>query len=642
MINHPFQYFHKTIFSVLFFVLIVFKTYSQNTGIGAAAFVPNASSMLEVQSGAGGNRGFLPPRVTDAQRTAMNPLPAAAQGLIVYQTNTVGASLEGLYYNISTTAVPNWIRVAAGGDWYLTGNVGTIPGVAAGQNFIGTTDVQDFVIATNTVERVRILSTGFAQLSSLAGAVNVGTGNSIVIADAVGQLGKYTTTLPPAGTTLELWYRPGGAQYIQPVSNNFVRVYDGVLGLPYGIYYDGGTQVVGGYFRTTDAAAPTTVAVEGFSDVTGNQTYGYLGYNGAFTFGVAPQSPQTISGMAVYGVVDDPTRASVFARTTANASVAAQIDYSNVWIGSYNYIDDISAAYAARPSTYAQLNNAVSHGFTNYPANRAIEIYNGGGNPGYGIGADGEAWTAAMDGEGVYGYYNGTGGTRRAGGYFFSTDGVFTNNTAVAEELTNSKVTGVGVVAEIIPTPTHGRVRMTCSESPEYWYNDYGTVQLLNGHSHVNLDPILADIIIVDAQNPIKVFPQANILNCNGLAVLNKSATGFDLVEVSGGTSSGEVDYQIVAKPKTNYGEGRFAYVAGPLLKYEQDPPSAKAANQVDWSNIYRWPADWDVYGYDVEAHTGIGDVILGGSHGGKIKLGDGKYGDGLPSDKNGLKVSSH
>src|SRR5690348_11937310 len=118
MKNYLLRSFHKTIFSVFFLLFIATTSYSQNGGIGSAAFVPNASSMFEIQSG--GNKGFLPPRVTDVQRTAMNPLPAAAQGLIVYQTNTAGASLEGLYYNTSLTTTPNWVYLSGGG-WALSG-----------------------------------------------------------------------------------------------------------------------------------------------------------------------------------------------------------------------------------------------------------------------------------------------------------------------------------------------------------------------------------------------------------------------------------------------------------------------------------------------------------------------------------------
>lgn len=629
--------FHKTIFSITFFLLIVLNVYSQNGGIGSAAFVPNASSMFEIQSGAAGNKGFLPPRVTDAQRAAMNPLPAAAQGLIVYQTNTVGSSLEGLYYNTSVTTTPNWAYVSSGG-WALSGNAGTTPGVAVGQNFLGTTDSKEFIIATNSLEAVRVLNNQFVMIKTLGGIVDVGSGTAIVTADASGMLGKYIANMPPTGT-LELWFRPVGASYIQPMSNLNIRVYDTAPAQPYGVYYDGGTNTVGGYFRTTSNIAGTT-AVQGFSDVSGQQQYGYLGYNGPITVGGS-----TIGGASVYGFTDDPNSTAVYGRTQTNATVAAVLGYSSIWIPGYFYGDDASATFATRPGLYGQLVTSISKaGY--HSAVRGYSIYNGGGNPGFATGGNFTAVGTNLggptteDGQGVYGIYAGTGATRRAGGYFYATDGVFANYAFVGEELLARKITGVGAVSEIIPTPTHGRIMLTCPESPEYWYTDYGTVNLVNGHAHVDLDPILRDIVMINAASPLRVFPQVNIPNCNGVAILNKTASGFDIVEVNNGTSSGEVDYQIVAKPKTNYGEGRFAQAPGPLLKTDQDPVQARAANQPDWTGIYRWPADWDAYGYSVEEKTAIGDVIIGGPNAGKVKIAEGKYAAGLPANNNDSKLT--
>jgi hypothetical protein len=60
--------------------------------IGKGAALPVASAQLEVVSS---TRGFLPPRMTEAQRLAIG---TPAVGLIVYQTNVV----EGLYINKST------------------------------------------------------------------------------------------------------------------------------------------------------------------------------------------------------------------------------------------------------------------------------------------------------------------------------------------------------------------------------------------------------------------------------------------------------------------------------------------------------------------------------------------------------------
>src|SRR5437773_432276 len=75
---------------------------AQNIAINTTGAAANSSAGLDINFT---NKGLLIPRVTNAQRTAMNPLPAAAQGLLVYQTD--GA--EGFYYNTSTSTTPNWI-----------------------------------------------------------------------------------------------------------------------------------------------------------------------------------------------------------------------------------------------------------------------------------------------------------------------------------------------------------------------------------------------------------------------------------------------------------------------------------------------------------------------------------------------------
>ncbi len=44
--------------------------------------------------------------------------------------------------------------------WSLFGNTGTVPGTGANQNFLGTRDNTNFIIATNVVERMRVLGVG--------------------------------------------------------------------------------------------------------------------------------------------------------------------------------------------------------------------------------------------------------------------------------------------------------------------------------------------------------------------------------------------------------------------------------------------------------------------------------------------------
>ena len=181
---------------------------------------------------------------------------------------------------------------------------------------------------------------------------------------------------------------------------------------------------------------------------------------------------------------------------------------------------------------------------------------------------------------------------------------------------------------------TAEEITLTCPESPEYWYQDYGTVEMINGKAHVDLDEILADIIVVDENNPIRTFftPQ-DMLYFNGAAVVNQTKTGFDIVELNGGSHSGKIQYQIIVKPKTSFGEGRFAQAPGPsYLKPENEPKAAKAKNQInDGKHIYKWPADHVVYKYNPEDFLPVGEIIPAGSNTGKTKLGNGKYSNGIP-----------
>ncbi len=327
---------------------------------------------------------------------------------------------------------------------------------------------------------------------------------------------------------------------------------------------------------------------------------GFLGYQNTINLGTFGTTP----GAVMFSEEGTASVNPSFIAVTRNpASYAANIAFSDVWIAGYFGTDNASASFNP-PAIYGQLNvtngtlpgfQIASRGFMNRGATA--------GNPGYSVGVQGLANSQNQDGFGLMGitFCNNV-AAANAGGYFEANNYAGTTNYAfsyVANAGLNRKIAGSGTVSEIIPTPNHGRITLTCPESPEYWYQDYGSVKMVNGFAHVDLDPILADIIMVDQDHPIRVFTTpVDMPNFKGVTVTNRTANGFDLVELNGGNSTGWIDYQIVVKPKTNFGEGRFPQAPGPA-GLKEDPLAAKARNQPDRSKVFRWPSDNVVYGYD-------------------------------------------
>lgn len=386
----------------------------------------------------------------------------------------------------------------------------------------------------------------------------------------------------------------------------------------------------------TTATAPGTQKLE-VSSGSGDAIYGHstniggwVGYESNFSFGIPAQN---LSGTGIYSTTAAAGYTAHFASTSGSATVPASINYSNVWHASYNLVDNASTTFNPNAS-YNQLTVSNSTLSGNQIALRGWNDRGTvAGNPGYSVGIQGVANAQNQDAIAVEGSsYSNSGFS--TGGYFegLTYPGVLIAYAYVGgwtNGVTARKIVGTGSVSEIVPTANHGRVTLTAPESPEYWYQDYGSVKLVNGKAHVELDPVLADIIFVNDENPIRVFcTPVDMPLFNGVCIINKTNHGFDIVEINNGTHSGTIDYQIVVKPKTNYGEGRFPQAPGPsYLKKDKEPTQAKAANNpADGRSIFRWPSDAEVYHYKPEEIAAIGEEIKAGPYKGMIKVADGVY----------------
>ena len=91
--------------------------------------------------------------------------------------------------------------------------------------------------------------------------------------------------------------------------------------------------------------------------------------------------------------------------------------------------------------------------------------------------------------------------------------------------------------------------KVYCQESPEIWFEDFGSGKLENGKTYIHLPKDFLGIVTIDNEHPMKVFVQLTDPNCNGVAVI-KHSDGFEVVELGDGKSNATFDWRVVAKRK--------------------------------------------------------------------------------------------
>ena len=472
-------------------LILVFTTFSLCTFAQVGIGTPTPRAALEVNSS---TNGFLAPQIalttTTLATPVVNPVGGAlTAGTIVYNTATVSDVTPGYYYWNGTI----WIRMAGGAsasstDWTILGNSGTTPGT----NFIGTTDNQSLAVRTNNIERMRILNNGQV-------AIN--------------------TTTPIAGTIFSTYTT--GSDY---AVNGFST------GTGYAVY---GQNTGTGNAINGIATAATTTGVRGANtNASGTGIFG-AGNNQAATY--------LVSGSG--GAFTGTTGAFGFSSSSAGAGIHGRNSNIN-GIGVYGE----STAAASGTSTGTGV-----LGVTNQYAGSGVEggNYNttGTGVVGWGNGLGGNIMNtgsgvaATGNLQAIYAKYMSTG----IGQAIIAQDnygaqwyvGYWTGSAY-------RKILGNGTVSTVVKDLNNQNVVMNCPETPENLLMDYGIGKLSNGKAHIDIDPILSKNILVNDKHPLKVFIQLEG-DCNGVYVTNKSASGFDIIELQSGTSSVSFSYNIVA-----------------------------------------------------------------------------------------------
>jgi hypothetical protein len=152
---------------------------------------------------------------------------------------------------------------------------------------------------------------------------------------------------------------------------------------------------------------------------------------------------------------------------------------------------------------------------------------------------------------GVYGFSSSSVGVVGHSANPASLAGYFLGNVSV-----NGTLTVTGTKSAAVPFPDGTRRLLYCMESPEVWFEDFGTAKLKRGRAVVKLDADFAKVIKRD----YRVFPTPEG-DCRGLYVRRKNAASFEVRELMGGKSSITFSYRIVGRRKDIEGYRRFAKI---------------------------------------------------------------------------------
>ncbi len=519
----------------ILFILIIISSFSfaQNVAINGTGAAPVASAMLDIAST---TSGLLAPRMTTAQRIA---IAAPATGLLVYDTN-----LSAFLYFDGII----WRLMAYSGGWLLAGNT------LVGTEFMGSVNAQDVKFYSNNLERMRILSN-----------------KEIVVGNTAAVAGDMFSSYASGTDQAIVGYNTGSGFGALGINSNATAI------PAHGI--QGQTNAFGSAsgVRGFNVAAAIGAGQNGFG-VRGSCNISPTGTG--FVMGVRGDcSGATGSIYGVYGQVASNTGFGVDGVNT-NATGTGLFAIGNNAAGTYLISGSGMASNGSGIGVFSIAKTAASGvgvvGIGNNLVGSIIVPASGCGVSGVGTqyGIMGFATTMVNTNPNNNSASNGAAAS--AGGYFEVQNAGTAQTWAYVGVRDNGgvnrKIIGPGTVNTIVKNPSGKLVALACPEAPENLFQDYGQGQLVNGHAHINIDPTFAMNILVNDKHPLRVFVQLEG-NCKGVFVTHKTANGFDVEELDGGTSNTPFMYTIVANRANEvnpdgkiakYAEERFPFAPAP------------------------------------------------------------------------------
>lgn len=524
--------------------------FSQNVAINTTGAVANTSAMLDIDVN---NKGVLVPRVALTSTTDVTTIATPANSLLVYNTATAGVPSATevtpgyYYYNIATS---RWIRILNNGDaWLTTGNY------LASNGIFGTLTNFSVILGTNNAARGAFMNTGELFLNPALTYVP----GDVFSAYATG--GQFAVNGDASGTGASVAIfgdnSSTGAGNSGLLLNSSTNTNSGVLdlstsGAAWGLWSDitntGNTHpAVSGVTRTltstgvaggVNSASTITILVGGSGGAFISPSTGVYatasnatGLGGLFSGnGVASGSPIGGAGSASNGsAIGVYGSATTVASGTGGVFAGNNAGYSTLAGGSGVAATGTSTGVFGTASTAASGTGGVFGG--NNLATTTL------------VGGSGVAATGST--VGVLGVIpNNAVGSM--GGMFIRNGGTFGARVCENNGGTDQKIRGTGAVSTVVKDLNGEEVTMFCPESPEVLFQDFGQGQLVNGYAKITLDPIFAKNVTINDKHPLRVIIQLEG-DCNGVFVTNKTAGGFEVKELNGGTSNVTFTYFVTA-----------------------------------------------------------------------------------------------
>jgi hypothetical protein len=519
---------------------------------------------------------------------------------------TAGAAGSILYNAVAST--PSWLTAGATGD-VLTMSAGGLPiwSAAGGGGSVSSIGPQaDGALANTGASGLYFSSnpiTGAGTIGIAVTGVTTGTyGNAtnlpVITVNAQGQLTTVTTqTITPAGI---------GAPSIGTGIVNYIACWTpNATTLGTGVSQDNGSRVA---MQTTASAFPAgdllsvTANATDVTAILGSTTqttgWGVQGTNSAATgtTGGVYGSSASIAGFGVYGKNSNASGIGVEGiNTAANASDPGVGVY-----GSTNQGNTAVTPYQSGFGVEGVASNASGTGIAGFGNGVGADAgYMSGGSGGYfagtaiGIGvSESDGTVAGVESSAIMGFAGpadavgvvGIGNSNAmpaafmflpatgSGGAFagqlcglaaatyssaVNSEAILCSNEKSGNDVyidydetaipTDYKILGTapGSVSMSVQNTKGDYVVMHAPETPECYFEDYGQGTLVNGRVHIDMDPTYAKNICVNEKHPLRVYVQLEG-DCKGVYVTNKTTTGFDVVELDGGTSNITFQYHII------------------------------------------------------------------------------------------------